>query len=93
MGGNFNLPGFTDRLVSELQRQLPTDWVCRAKISSGDKSLTGWTAMAKFAHTDAYKKHELLKKTILSTAWIGQLRNGLVIKIGYEEIFYYLKEI
>ncbi|KAJ9569671.1 uncharacterized protein HLK63_L16159 [Nakaseomyces glabratus] len=62
MGGNFNLPGFTDRLVSELQRQLPTDWVCRAKISSGDKSLTGWTAMAKFAHTDAYRKARVTKE-------------------------------
>ncbi|KAL3233485.1 Actin-like protein ARP6 [Nakaseomyces bracarensis] len=62
-GGNFNLPGFANRLVSELQRQLPTDWICRAKIPiSSDKSLYGWKAMSEFSQTESYKNVRVTKE-------------------------------
>lgn len=66
-GGNFNLPGFANRLVSELQRQLPTDWICRAKVptSTFDKSLFGWKAMSEFAQTDSYQQTRVTREEYL----------------------------
>ncbi|SCV04357.1 LAMI_0H15478g1_1 [Lachancea mirantina] len=54
IGGNFNIPNFPERLLTELQRQCPTDWSCRGMVPSGDKALYGWESMCQFANTDAY---------------------------------------
>lgn len=77
-GGNFNLPGFADRLVSELQRQLPTDWTCRAKISTSDKSLYGWKAMSEFSQTESYKNVRVTKEDYLEHGldWTTKERFG-----------------
>ena len=55
IGGNFNLPNFSQRLVSELQRQLPTDWTCRLISPKTAAELYGWRSMNAFAMTESYR--------------------------------------
>lgn len=61
-GGNFNLPHFPDRLATELQRQLPTDWSSQVYIPTPDSELSSWHAMRAFAHTDSYKNARVTRE-------------------------------
>lgn len=55
-GGNFNLPHFPERLATELQRQLPTDWSAKIYLPQPKScELAGWCSMSAFASTDLYK--------------------------------------
>lgn len=55
-GGNFNLPHFSTRLATELQRQLPTDWSCAVHSPAGPKELHNWQCMAAFANSPLYSE-------------------------------------
>lgn len=61
-GGNFNLPHFPERLATELQRQLPTDWTSQVYISTASRELAGWHAMRAFAHTDFYTRARVTRE-------------------------------
>lgn len=61
-GGNFNLPHFPERLATELQRQLPTDWSSQVYIPNPASELSGWQAMRAFAHTDSYTRARVTRE-------------------------------
>ncbi|EDO18206.1 hypothetical protein Kpol_543p36 [Vanderwaltozyma polyspora DSM 70294] len=79
VGGNFNMPNFGSRLATELQRQLPTDWVCNIYIPEKDCELQGWKSMSQFAqNTDIYKKARISREEYYEhgTDWTTKKRFG-----------------
>ncbi|CCH62433.1 hypothetical protein TBLA_0H01460 [Henningerozyma blattae CBS 6284] len=78
IGGNFNLPNFSKRLTSELQRQLPTDWTTHVYIPKIDAELFGWKAMAQFSDTDSYRKARITREEYMEhgVEWCTKHRFG-----------------
>ncbi|KAH3901910.1 probable Actin-like protein ARP6 [Saccharomycodes ludwigii] len=66
IGGNFKIKNFASRLLTELQRQCPTDWNVRISLpyfsTGGNPQYTGYKSMCVFSETEYYRRTRVTKK-------------------------------
>lgn len=77
-GGNFNIPNMKDRILKELQLNMPTEWKVRISCDDNNSDLFTYNSMNEFAKTNEYLETRVTREEYFEHGldWTNKKRFG-----------------
>lgn len=78
IGGNFNIPNMKNRILKELQLNMPTEWKVRISCDEKKSDLFTYDSMNEFAKTDEYLQTRVTREEYFEHGldWSNKKRFG-----------------